>query len=112
MSYNRDMLNKPLDIKKTDKYETWFNKLRDTTAKAKIEIRVTRLSIGNPGNHKDFGDISELRLDYGPGYRVYYTLRGKEIILLLFGGDKGCQSRDIEQARKLLLEYEEQEKRK
>jgi len=99
-------------IEKTDEYEVWFSKLRDPRAKSRIEARLYRFKRGNPGDHKDFGNISELRIDYGPGYRVYYAKREEKIILLLLGGDKSRQSRDIERARELLSGFGEQEKSK
>jgi putative addiction module killer protein len=94
------------EIRQTQAYAKWFRSLRDHTAKARIDIRIRRLSLGNPGDAKPVGDgISELRIDYGPGYRVYYLRRGNEYILLLAGGDKSSQSRDIEKAKAMAKEF-------
>ena len=88
-------------------FKTWFANLRDTRAKIRIDIRIKRLALGNPGDVKPVGEgISELRIDYGPGYRVYFKDTGKEIIVLLCGGDKRTQSKDIEQAKELLQNLE------
>ena len=98
---------KPLDMKESRYYTRWLKKLRDPRAKAHIRARVRRLSIGNPGDHKDFGDVSELRIDHGPGYRVYYTMHGEKIILLLVGGDKSTQNRDLKTAREMVRNLKE-----
>jgi putative addiction module killer protein len=75
--------------------------LRDRVAKARIDIRVRRLSLGNPGDVKPVGDgVSELRIDYGPGYRVYFIQQGAVVIVLLAGGDKSTQDSDIKAAKK------------
>ena len=95
------------EIRETEYFRTWFADLRDTHAQHRILTRIKRLSEGNPGDVKPVGEgISEMRIDYGPGYRVYYKDTGKEIIILLCGGDKGTQSRDIEQAKKILQNLE------
>lgn len=87
-------------------YDKWFNKLRDINAKARINARIYRMSLGLYGDAKSVGDgVSELRIDYGPGYRVYFTERGGEIIILLVGGDKSTQAKDIKAAKKLAAEY-------
>ena len=79
-------------IRKTGIYADWIARLRDTQAIARIDVRVRRLSTGNPGDVKPVGDgVSEMQIDYGPGYRIYYMQRGKEIIILLCGGDKRTQ---------------------
>ena len=93
-------------IRETDIYARWFDGLRDQRAKAKIDIRIRRLSLGNPGDVKSAGGgVSELRIDYGPGYRIYYAARGLEIMLLLVGGDKRSQQRDIMLARELAANW-------
>lgn len=95
-----------MDIKESGVYTKWFKKLNDARAKIRIDMRLERLAEGNPGDHRFLGDISEMRIDYGPGYRVYYRDTGKEIIILLCGGDKTTQEEDIERARKILKDYE------
>ena len=95
-----------MKIKQTSEYTKWFKKLRDVNAKARIMIRVKRMSEGNPGLVRDAGKgLSELKITYGLGYRIYYKQTGKEIILLLIGGDKSSQDKDIKLARKLLDNY-------
>ena len=80
----------------TEVYRDWINGLRDRTARARIQMRVDRLVHGNPGQHRALtAGVSELKLDFGPGYRVYYTERRGELIVLLAGGDKSTQRRDI-----------------
>jgi len=91
-----------LEIRQTDVYANWFKKLRDRRAKARILARIRRLSLGNPGDSAPVGEgVSEMRIDYGPGYRVYYKKRGKTVAVLLAGGDKRTQKRDIESAKEL-----------
>jgi putative addiction module killer protein len=91
-----------LEIRKTEIYARWIDGLRDIHARARILARIERLATGNPGDVRPVGEgVSELRIDYGPGYRVYYTQRGREIIILLAGGDKSTQARDIETALRL-----------
>jgi putative addiction module killer protein len=83
-------------VNKTNRYRNWIDALKDTVAIAKINICISRLLVGNIGSSKSVGNrVFELKIDYGPGYRVYYTEIGDEIILLLCGGDKSTQSRDI-----------------
>ena len=97
-----------IEIRQTAHYAKWFSMLRDRAAKARIDIRIRRLSLGNPGDAKAVGEgIRELRLDYGPGYRVYYIQRGNEYILLLAGGDKSSQQADILKAKALAREFKE-----
>lgn len=92
-------------IRQTDAYKRWFSKLRDKRAKARIDVRIRRLSLGNPGDVEPVGEgVSELRIDYGPGYRVYYISQGDELIVLLAGGDKSNQSSDIKKAKSLAAE--------
>ena len=91
-----------VDIKKTDVYAQWLDNLRDIRARARVLARVERLAAGNPGDVKSVGEgVSEMRIDYGPGYRVYFTRRGNEIVILLAGGDKGTQNADIKTAQEL-----------
>ena len=89
-------------VRQTDVYTRWFSRLRDRQARARIDIRIRRLSLGNPGDVRPVGaGISELRIDYGPGYRVYFVRRGPALVILLTGGDKSSQQRDITRARSL-----------
>jgi putative addiction module killer protein len=91
-----------VQIIRTEEYASWSLSLRDDRAKAKIALRVDRLAFGNPGDVKPVGGgLSEMRIDYGPGYRVYYGRHGDSIILLLCGGTKNAQSRDIKKAKAL-----------
>ena len=90
------------EIRQTEVYLKWFDKLRDRQASSRILARIRRLSLGNPGDVKPVGEgVSELRIDYGPGYRVYFVQRGPALIVLLAGGDKGTQNRDIKTALEL-----------
>ena len=91
-----------LEVCKTEVYATWLDSLRDVRARARVLVRVERLAAGNPGDVSPVGEgVSELRIDYGPGYRVYFKKRDRTIIVLLAGGDKRTQSRDIETAFRL-----------
>lgn len=91
-----------IEIRETQVYARWFNSLRDRRAKARIDTRIRRLSLGNPGDVKPVGKgVSELRIDYGPGYRIYFVQRGATVIVLLAGGDKRTQQQDIKQALEL-----------
>ena len=91
-----------LEIRKTEVYAKWLDSLRDIHARARILVRVERLAAGNPGNVKPVGEgVSELRIDYGPGYRVYYKKQGHEVVVLLAGGDKRTQAGDIKTALRL-----------
>jgi putative addiction module killer protein len=93
------------EIRRTDSFEKWLKNLKDRIGKALIIKRIDRLAHGNPGDVKPVGEgCSEMRIDYGPGYRLYYKDTGKEIIVLLCGGDKSTQTRDIENAKKLAKE--------
>ena len=91
-----------IEIRQTDEYEAWFGSLRDPKARARINVRIRRLSLGNAGDVKPVGeDVSELRVDHGPGYRVYFVQRGQSVVILLAGGDKKTQNRDIKRALEL-----------
>jgi putative addiction module killer protein len=95
------------EVRETAVYAKWFASLRDRTAKARIVTRVLYLGDGNFGDAKSVGEgVHELRLHFGPGYRVYFALRGERIILLLCGGDKGSQQRDIARAKQIESELE------
>jgi putative addiction module killer protein len=86
----------------TEAFSSWLDELRDRKAVARINTRIIRLRLGNPGDVEPVGEgVSELRFMFGPGYRVYYAMVGKEFILLLGGGDKGSQATDIEKAKEL-----------
>jgi len=96
-------------IRKSSVYLKWLKNLKDHVGKALIYERIDRLASGNPGDVEPVGDkISELRIHYGPGYRVYYKDKGKEIIILLCGGDKSTQQTDIKRAKKIAKLYEEE----
>jgi len=95
-------------VEKTDEYREWLDELRDRAGRARILVRVDRLIDGNPGQHRDLTDgVSELKIDVGPGYRVYYTQRGQRLLLLLIGGDKSTQQKDIETAIRLARNFKE-----
>lgn len=89
-------------IRQTKLYIRWFNHLRDNLVKTRIAVRIRCMQLGNVGDAKPVGDgVFELRFDFGPGYRVYYTERDGEIVVLLAGGDKSTQKQDIEKAKQL-----------
>ena len=91
-----------VEIRKTDLFAKWIDNLRDIQAKTRVLVRIERLASGNAGDVKSVGEgVSEMRIDYGPGYRVYFIQRGSELIILLAGGDKSNQSRDIKAALRL-----------
>jgi putative addiction module killer protein len=89
-----------IEVRQTAIFRQWFDRLRDDRAKDRIMVRIRRLSLGNFGDGKYFDGIGEVRIDYGPGYRVYFVRRGNEVIVLLAGGDKRSQRRDIADAVK------------
>ncbi len=91
-----------LELRKTEIFARWLDGLHDLRARARVQARIERLAAGNPGDVKPVGEgISELRMDYGPGYRVYYRKQGRTIIILLAGGDKKTQASDIKTAIRL-----------
>lgn len=93
------------EIRQTEEFSKWLSGLNDKVAKAKILVRIDRLVLGLVGDSKSVGEkISELRINYGPGYRLYYTQKGKTIYILLLGGDKSSQKRDIKKAQRLAKE--------
>ena len=94
-----------MEVRKTKAFADWLDGLRDTRAKARILIRIRRLAEGNSGDWKSVGSgVSELRVDYGPGYRLYLTRQGKSVVILLAAGTKKSQSRDIKRAISLAQE--------
>lgn len=91
-----------IEIRKTEHFANWIDSLRDIQAKSRVLVRIERLASGNVGDVKPVGEgVSEMRINYGPGYRVYFVQRGSELIILLAGGDKSSQSRDIKSAIRL-----------
>lgn len=96
-----------VELRRTVIYDRWFRALRDRNARARIEIRIDRLQLGNAGDVRPVGEgVSELRIHYGPGYRVYFVRKGDVLILLLCGGDKASQQSDIVRAKALAREWE------
>ena len=97
-----------MQVRQTRQFSKWFTGLRDTRARARITVRIDRLALGNPGDVKPVGEsISELKISYGPGYRIYYVEKGEELAILLCGGHKGSQRRDIAAAKALAKELED-----
>ena len=91
-----------VEIRKTAHFAQWLDDLRDLRARARVQARIERLAAGNPGDVEPVGEgVSELRISYGPGYRVYFRKRGQELIILLAGGDKATQANDIKAALRL-----------
>ena len=91
-----------IELRKTSHFVLWLDTLRDLHARARIQARIERLATGNPGDVQPVGEgVSELRINHGPGYRVYYKKRGRELIILLAGGDKSTQPQDIKTALRL-----------
>ena len=90
------------EVRKTEIFAKWLDGLYDFRARARILVRIERLAAGNPGDVKAVGEgVSELRIDYGPGYRVYYKKQGRKVVILLAGGDKRTQAKDIKTALRL-----------
>lgn len=97
-----------LEIRKTGIFVDWLNGLQDIRARSRILVRIERLAMGNPGDVKPVGEgVSEMRIDYGPGYRVYFKSFGNKLIILLAGGDKRSQSDDIKTALRLMRDLQE-----
>ena len=91
-----------IELRQTEAYARWFRRLTDPQARARILLRVRRLSLGNPGDGRPVGEgVSEMRVDYGPGYRVYFVQKGERVVVLLAGGDKRTQAKDIHTALEL-----------
>ncbi len=98
----------PMRVEATCEFRDWIDALKDLTGRARIQVRIDRLLHGNAGQHRKLSDgVSELKIDSGPGYRVYYTIRGTRLLLLLVGGDKSSQRRDIAKAIRLAKEFQE-----
>ncbi len=99
-----------IEIRQSETFAEWLDGLRDERARAKINVRIRRLSLGNPGDVKSVGEgVGELRIDYGPGYRLYFVQRGAQLVVLLCGGDKTTQARDIESAKAMAKTMKEQD---
>lgn len=91
-----------VEVRQTGHFSEWLERLKDANAVARITVRIRRMEMGNPGDSKSVGrNVREMRIDYGPGYRIYYVQRGAQIVILLCGGDKGTQRRDIKLAEQL-----------
>jgi putative addiction module killer protein len=97
-----------IEVRQTEAYVRWISGLDDDRARARIEVRIYRLLLGNPGDIKPVGEgVSEMRIDYGPGYRVYPTQQDKTVVILLCGGDKRTQNKDIATAKALARQLKE-----
>lgn len=97
-----------IEVRQTEAFSRWIAALNDDRARARIEARIYRLSLGNSGDVKTVGGgVSELRIDYGPGYRVYFTRIGRAVVILLCGGDKRSQDKDIKTAKALARQLKE-----
>jgi len=95
-----------IEVRQTAMFSAWLDQLGSVAATARIIARIRRLELGNPGDAKSVGGgVSEMKIDYGPGYRVYFTRRGKTIIILLCGGDKRTQDKDIKTAQRIAKEF-------
>ena len=98
-----------LELRKTEVFAQWLDGLRDVQARARVQVRIERLSLGNPGDAEPIGDgVSELRIHYGPGYRVYFKQFGQVLVVLLAGGDKNSQAQDIKTALRLARDLEKE----
>lgn len=98
-----------VEVIRSATFAKWVDELKDRTARARVLVRIERLAMGNPGDVKPVGEgVSELRIDHGPGYRVYFAREGTVLIIILAGGDKSSQSRDIVTAKAILKTWKEQ----
>jgi putative addiction module killer protein len=96
-----------IEIRKTEVFSAWLDRLRDVNGRARVQARIERLAAGNPGDAKPVGEgVSEIRIDVGPGYRVYFKKQGRKLVVLLAGGDKSTQAKDIKTALRLARELE------
>ena len=95
-----------IEVRQTTVFAKWFASLKDYRAKARIQIRIDRVELGNLGDVKFFSGVGELRIDYGPGYRIYFAKRGNTVVILLCGGDKSTQRRDDKQAIEMTRELD------
>jgi putative addiction module killer protein len=94
-----------IEVRQTETFRAWLDGLKDNKARLRVDIRLQRLEKGNPGDVKTVGNgVSEMRIDYGPGYRLYFVQRGKTVVILLCGGDKRTQVRDIKRAIEMAQE--------
>jgi putative addiction module killer protein len=97
-----------VEVRQTAVFRAWMTALRDPRARSRIGVRIDRLVDGNPGDVKSVGDgVSEMRIDYGPGYRLYFTRRGDLLVVLLCGGDKSSQDRDIRRAKTMTKDLDD-----
>ena len=94
-----------VEVRTTPTFDKWMDSLRDRAAQARVQVRIDRLSVGNFGDVRPVGDgVAELRIDYGPGYRIYFVRRGNTVVVLLCAGDKRPQSADIQRAKRIAKE--------
>lgn len=106
---SRATLRQMTEIIRSSTFSGWLSKLVDSRARIRIQVRIDRMADGNFGDAKPIGDgLSEARIDYGPGYRVYFMQQGRQLVILLCGGDKSSQVRDIKQARLIAKSWQEQ----
>jgi putative addiction module killer protein len=97
-----------MEVIRSNEFDEWLRRLRDRQATARVQARILRLSLGNPGDVKPVGEgISEMRIDYGPGYRLYFLHQGLMLVVLLCGGDKSAQAKDIENAKQIARRWKE-----
>lgn len=97
-----------IKLLRSEEFDRWLRKLRDERSVARIQARLLRMSLGNAGDAKPVGDgVSEMRIDYGPGYRIYFKRRGNELILLLAGGNKSTQDADIKLAKSIAADWKD-----